>query len=322
MPVRNGEPYLDFAVASIVAQTFSNWELIAIDDSSTDTTLATLQKFAASDARIRVLSSGGTGIVDALNLGVAASRADLVARMDADDIAMPDRLARQTALMAANPALAAAGSSALKIDKKGNETGLFAVPTTPAAISAEMRVRNPFIHPTMIMRKAAVEKAGIYRPGCTYAEDYDLWLRLEETGSLANFAEPTVRFRVHGAQTSKTKRLKQRAATALARQAAWRRRDNKSEGADLANTLGECCAEMLSTRADDPDKILENDGGDLAVMLRLAHMRVPKQVVATLLKRMQSEAMLKKPWLLRLRLTLSGRRNYFAMSSNRGGSNS
>ncbi len=319
MPVRNGERYLALAVASIVEQTMADFELIAIDDGSNDASLAVLQRFAAADARVRVLSTVGTGIVAALNQGIAASRAELIARMDADDIAMPDRLERQIGLMAARPDVVAAGSAALKIDSAGNETGAFAVPTDSASISAEMMLRNPFIHPTMIMRKTAVDAAGRYRPGCTYAEDYDLWLRMAEVGVLANLAEPTLRFRVHSGQTSKTKRLAQRAAAALARQVATRRRSGNGEGVDMNNSLQECCAEYLSMRADDAVLFGGKESKDIAVMLRLVHLRLPQTTMALLLKRMSEEGRLDRSWLLRMRLAAGHVKEYLFAARHRDG---
>ena len=302
MPVRNGGRYLELAVASIIAQTMREWELIAIDDGSTDATMSILQRFAAADGRITVLSGEGTGIVAALNQGIAASRSELIARMDADDIAMPERLARQIELMAARPDLLASGSTAIRIDTFGKVTGLFSVPTDAFAISHEMMRRSPFIHPTMIIRRGALMAAGGYRPGCAYAEDYDLWLRMEEAGLLANLAEPTLWFRVHKEQTSQTKRLAQRAAAALARQAAIRRRSGMSEGVDMDNSLQECCAGYLSMRADDPANIGDNETKDLTVMLRFMHLRLPRQTVSRLLQRLGGETRHEKLWVLRMRL--------------------
>lgn len=319
MPVRNGERYLALAVTSIVEQSITNWELIAIDDGSTDATLAILQRFAKGDARIRVLTADGTGIVAALNQGIAGSRADLIARMDADDIAMPDRLARQIGFMDAHPGIGAVGSAAIRIDGAGEETGIVDVPTDAASIAAEMLRRNPFIHPTMMMRKAAVEAAGCYRSGCTYAEDYDLWLRMEEVGGLANLAGPTLRFRVHAAQTSNTKRLAQRAATALARQVALRRRSGRGEGVHMDRPMPGCCTEYLLMRVAEPVPFGESESNDVAVMLRFVHLQLPRRTVALLLKRLSGEGGLKRPWLLRLRLVAGRVGTYFVSTMHSGG---
>ncbi len=305
LPVRNGETYVELAVSSIISQTFQKWELIAIDDGSVDATLSILQRLAATEPRVRILATGGAGIVEALNQGILASNADLIARMDADDIALPDRLARQVNFMKENPSIVAAGGPAVKIDKAGNETGRIVVPTDASAIAEEMRWRNPFIHPTMILRKALVRQVGMYRNGCTYAEDYDLWLRLEETGALANLVEPTLLFRVHADQTSKTKRLQQRAATALARQSALRRRSGKGEGANMACALNQSCADFLLMRTGDETKITEVEAKDLSLILRFVCERLAWQTVQTLLERIQLEGKYKKSWLLRLRLTAS-----------------
>jgi glycosyltransferase involved in cell wall biosynthesis len=99
------------AVRSILSQTFQALELIVIDDGSSDSTPSILSALAATDGRIRLLSSGGRGIVEALNLGIGHSRSDLIARMDADDIAMPERLERQIQFMRSNTGVVASGSS-------------------------------------------------------------------------------------------------------------------------------------------------------------------------------------------------------------------
>ena len=302
MPVRNGAAFLGAAVESILAQSMPDWELIAVDDGSTDATLSMLQGFAAADGRITVKSSGGAGIVPALNLGIAAARAELIARMDADDIAMPSRLERQAAFMEANPGLAAAGSQAIKMDSYGKQTGLIDVPSGEEEITDQLKRRNPFIHPTMMMRKSAFLHAGGYRTGCTYAEDYDLWLRLEETGSLANLAKPTLLFREHSAQTSRKKRLAQRAASALARQLALRRRSGRGEGVTLERSLDQCCADYLSMRAAETADIGAAEAKELAVMLRFVHVRLARQTVARLVGRLCGEGGLKKGWILRLRI--------------------
>lgn len=304
MPVRNGGRYLKAAVDSILCQTLADIELIAIDDGSTDETQAVLQRFAESDARVTLLSTGGDGIVAALNLGVSACRAPLIARMDSDDIAMPNRLSLQVALMAANPALAGAGSQAIRINAEGREIGPFSVPADASSISDQLLLRNPFIHPTMILRKSAVGAVGGYRSCCAYAEDYDLWLRLAERGALTNLAEPTLWFREHASQTSRKKRLAQRAATALARQLAQRRREGLGEGIGQSQPMPESCAAYLVLRLADTAKIKGDEAKDLAVMLRFVHLLLPGQTGRLAAERIAREGGIKKATLLKLRLAI------------------
>src|SRR5688572_1074255 len=118
LPVRNGERHLFSAVKSIVAQTFEAWELIVIDDGSTDGTRDILSELARGDHRIRVLTMASGGLVSALNAGIVASRGELVARMDADDVALPHRLEQQVAEFSRRPSLVALGGQIVCIDRQ------------------------------------------------------------------------------------------------------------------------------------------------------------------------------------------------------------
>jgi glycosyltransferase involved in cell wall biosynthesis len=221
MPVRNGGSYLDSALASIRAQSFQEFEFLIVDDGSTDATPNVLARHAAEDARIRVLTAGGRGIVDALNQGLGAARSALVARMDADDAAEPNRIGRQVAEMEARPDLVLLGSAALRIDAQGRTIGTLAVETDPEPLAEAFRTRNPFLHPTVIMRRQAVEAAGGYRRQFTLAEDYELWTRLARLGALANLPDVLLRLRRHRNQSSHRHRREQRAVHALVRRTAW-----------------------------------------------------------------------------------------------------
>jgi glycosyltransferase involved in cell wall biosynthesis len=119
MPVRDGERFLQSAIDSVLAQSFTDFELIVIDDGSSDSTLAILAEAARRDPRIVVVSKGSMGIVAALNLGLAMARSPLVARLDADDIALPGRLARQVETMQRDPVLGVLGGFAELIDESG-----------------------------------------------------------------------------------------------------------------------------------------------------------------------------------------------------------
>ena len=221
MPVRNGGSYLDSALNSIRAQSFQEFEFVVVDDGSTDATPSVLARHAAGDARIRVLTAGGRGIVDALNQGLAAARGALVARMDADDVAEPHRIGRQVAEMEARPDLVLLGSAAVRIDAQGRTIGPLAVETDPERLAEALRSHNPFLHPTVIMRREAVEAAGGYRRQFTLAEDYELWTRLARLGTLANLPDVLLRLRRHRNQSSHSHRREQRAVHALVRRTAW-----------------------------------------------------------------------------------------------------
>jgi glycosyltransferase involved in cell wall biosynthesis len=148
MPVRNGTAYLPESVASIQSQDFPSFELLIIDDGSTDATSALLASFAAADPRIRVFHQPPQGIVAALNTGIAHAHAPYLARLDADDRARPGRLGRQVAFMAAHPEIGLLGTAAQVIDSAGNAVGRLTPPTAPAALARVLVRTNPFVPPS------------------------------------------------------------------------------------------------------------------------------------------------------------------------------
>ena len=231
MPVRNAARFLAEAVESILGQTFPNLELVAVDDGSEDASCDILRRYAASDSRIRLLGGPAVGIAEALNCGIRAARGALIARMDADDVARPERLARQAALMGADPAVAVLGSGCEIIDATGTVLRTVVLPTDPAAIRDELQRRNCIAHPTVLMRRDAVLAAGGYRGAFRHCEDWDLWLRLAERHPLRNLPEPLLRLREHAGQT------------------AWRELEPR-----LLAELGACAAARLRARGR-PDPV-------------------------------------------------------------------
>ncbi len=218
LPVYNTERYLREAVDSILTQTFTDFELILIDDGSTDRSGDICREYAGRDPRIVLIDRPNGGLVSALNEGIAKARAPLIARMDADDIAMPERFACQYAHMMKNPQIAVLGSAIRWIDETGQITGLGLYPLIPAESKDALKRGCSVAHPAVIMRKSAVLKAGGYRTAFIYAEDYDLWLRLVEQGhDISNLPQPLLKYRGHGANVSKVHQEKQVIATVLAR---------------------------------------------------------------------------------------------------------
>jgi hypothetical protein len=237
LPARDGGAYLADAVASILGQSFVDLELLLIDDGSRDGAVAALAPTAARDSRLRLLVNPGAGLVAALNYGLGQARAALVARMDADDVALPERLARQVAFLDASPVVALVGAQVAFIDASGAPTGERShFPTAPEEVAAALTTRGCVIrHPTIVARKAALVAAGGYRPACARAEDYDLWLRLSERARLANLPDTLLNYRVHGGQTSAGINLDQRFAHDLALLAARARRAGQLDPLDGAS---------------------------------------------------------------------------------------
>lgn len=199
MPVRDAALTLPACLESVRAQHGVGWRLLAIDDHSRDGSRRILHEAMRSDSRIRVLSNPGRGIVSALNAGLAATRSEFVARMDADDLMTPDRLAAQHAHMAADTGLAVLGCRVRQFPAATEGARHYLEwqnrCCTPADIDAEIYVEAPFAHPSVMFRRAAVVAAGGYRDG-DFPEDYELWLRLHARGvRMAKLARTLVYWR-------------------------------------------------------------------------------------------------------------------------------
>ena len=218
LPVYNAEAYVREAVESILAQSFTDFELILINDGSTDGSGAILRDLAAHDTRIVLVERPNNGFISALNEGIERARADLIARMDADDVAMPERFALQYARMIEEPELAVLGGSMRLMDKAGNIIGLTEYPLTPKETARSVEDGCPVSNATVIMRRDAVLKTGGYRRAFLYCEDYDLWLRMSELGyAIANLPQPLLNCRKHDTNVSAVHWEVQGSGTSLAR---------------------------------------------------------------------------------------------------------
>lgn len=188
LPVRNEEKFLPQALHSLFRQTMTSWELIAVDDGSTDGTAAILAEAARRDPRVRVLRPAQRGLVPALNAGLAVCRSPLVARMDGDDISHPRRLELQSAFLAADPSIGLLASAFRNFPRSHLRSGMLAYETWQNGLAShdqiirDLFVESPFVHPSVMFRKEAVLAGGGYRD-MGWAEDYDLWLRLAAAGT-------------------------------------------------------------------------------------------------------------------------------------------
>jgi glycosyltransferase involved in cell wall biosynthesis len=190
MGVHNGVPWVVEAVASLLRQTAGDLELIVVDDGSTDATASVLT--AIGDRRVRIERQPHQGLTRALIRGLALARAPLVARLDADDLAAPEWLARQRAFLAAHPDVGLLGTGAREVDPSGREVAVVRPPEDDGAIRRALIRRNPFVHSSVLMRRALVEASGGYDPAFEVAQDYDLWMRMSRLTRLANLAESLV----------------------------------------------------------------------------------------------------------------------------------
>lgn len=204
LPAYNVEKYVVSAVESVLDQTERDFELIAVDDGSTDNTAKILQHLARRDRRVKVISRPNTGIVGALNEAIAASSAPLLARMDGDDICLPNRFRRQLEYMTRHPEVVLLGTNVMVMDADGDDVApLKDLKFDHEAIdSALLRFGWPLVHPSVMMRREAVEAVGAYKPGTFPHEDHDLFLRLAEVGKLTALPEVLLRYRRHSTSVS------------------------------------------------------------------------------------------------------------------------
>jgi glycosyltransferase involved in cell wall biosynthesis len=225
LPVHDAERYLAEAVESILGQTFPDFELLAIDDGSRDGSAALLERYARRDPRVRLVRRAHAGLVATLNAGLALARGELVARMDADDVALPRRLELQVARLDLDPDLLCVGGAYEVIDARGRRIDLVRPPEAPEQIlAAALEGRSPICHPAALYRRDRVIAVGGYDVAAPVAQDYDLWLRLMDVGRLANLSEVVLRLRYHAGSVSEREQAKQMAYASRLCEAARRRR--------------------------------------------------------------------------------------------------
>ncbi|MBA2641749.1 MAG: glycosyltransferase, partial [Actinobacteria bacterium] len=210
LAVRDGRRYLDQAVQSLLRQTLAEVELLVVDDASTDDTPELLARIR--DPRLTVFrNETRRGLASSLNLALDNARGRYVARLDADDVAMPDRLERQLAHMRAHPEVAVLGSAVLDVDDQGRVGGLHEMPRGFAEVRWSALFSSPHFHPTVLVDRDVLERHGFrYDVGFEESEDYDLWTRLLAVAEGDNLPEPLVLYRVHAGQASQRRRPLQR----------------------------------------------------------------------------------------------------------------
>jgi len=218
LPVRNGMPFLPQAIDSLLAQTFDDFEILAIDDGSTDDTANYLR--GLTDPRLRVLSPGGLGLAAALNAGLAAARGRYIARQDADDWSLPERFGLQVRYLDAHDEVTLVATRAWFVDGKGLPvdnawTRTVQSQQDPAQSADQILRMMPLTccltHGSVMMRAEALRAAGGYDQAMVPAEDYDLWLRLLPAHKLVKLPHRAYVYRVHGDQSSTARRADQMA---------------------------------------------------------------------------------------------------------------
>ena len=214
MPAYNSERYLTPAVKSILAQTFTDFELIIVDDASTDQTPDIIHRFAQRDHRVRSLEQpANLGMSAARNRGIEASTGKYIAAMDSDDVSLPERFAKQIDYLHSNPEIGVLGTGALAVDEGLNPMHPFDLPEKHSLIAINLFIASFLIHPTTMTSRALLESVGAYQPSLRTAGDTELWSRLLYRTRFANLTETLLLYRRHAGQqhTNRNDRMKRQA---------------------------------------------------------------------------------------------------------------
>ena len=197
LPVRNGGRWLEETIQSLEDQTFKDFELLVIDDGSTDNGIEIIKQ--SNLQHIRVIPGPQQGLAKALALGVNEAKTEIIFRQDQDDISLPSRFQLQYNFLEENKDHAAVGSNATKIDEKGKKKGVIKSPNKSKAIEMYFNLSNPLVHSSMAFRKSAVFAAGNYWSPSSdpFPEDFHLWSRLIKKGEIANLPSILIMYRIH-----------------------------------------------------------------------------------------------------------------------------
>lgn len=277
MTVHNGARFLPQTLESLSAQTLIQHEVVIVDDGSTDDTPQILAAYCLTDRRLRVFRRDQrSGVANALNFGLARCRSELVARADADDLYMRERLERQAHFLAVNPAVGVLSSSFVRIDEAGATKSVCAALTGSDQISFEMLFANCLLHPGTMFRKRIVEEANGYDPRYWTAQDSELWMRLRARTLMENLPEILVQYRVHEKSLTKTRGTEgERLSLSVPARA-------QSEYLGIDRSVEEVRANVRLYQAYSPLGIDDVRRGlaDLRILFAAARRREPAAVIA------------------------------------------
>ncbi|QQS26905.1 glycosyltransferase [bacterium] len=212
MSVYNGEKYLREAIDSILNQIFTDFEFIIINDGSTDDTLKIIKDY--KDPRIVLISRKNKGLVASLNEGIKKARGKYIARMDADDISLPERFEKQVEYLEGHPEIDLVASQIQTFYNNRDELIVYK-PITSYEIYYLLGAGSIIAHPSVIMRKNAVKKTGLYKQAMWPAEDYDLWSRIVNKSNAHNLPEVLLRYRINSQGISDTNKELQNQQTVI-----------------------------------------------------------------------------------------------------------
>ena len=195
MPFHNSERFIHESVSSILSQTYQNFELITVNDASTDKSLSIVKAF--QDPRVKIINNlKQLGVAAALNRGLRFAKGQLIARMDADDIALRNRFSVQVEFLRQHPDIVLTGTWVTVINEQGRKIKIKKLPEDSEEIKNQILRWNPFIHSSVMMKKSVLRSVGKYNELYNGAEDYDLFLRISRSFKTANINQPLLQYRI------------------------------------------------------------------------------------------------------------------------------
>jgi cellulose synthase/poly-beta-1,6-N-acetylglucosamine synthase-like glycosyltransferase len=239
----NVERFLAESIESILGQTFREFEFIIVDYGSTDSSKDIVMRYAEKDPRVRLHEIPHCGLGEARNAACALAGGRYIAMMDADDVALPERLQLELDFMEKHPNVGLLGGAVQWINARGQALYVGRVPTDDKQLRRSLAIHCPFWQPTVLLRKEAFDRSGGYREAFAPAEDYDLWLRVTEHFQCANLDEIVLEYRMHAQQISVRKKKQQTLGILAAQRSAAMRQEGK---ADPFNSVGVITPEILT----------------------------------------------------------------------------
>ena len=223
MSVYNGEKYLNEAIDSILGQTFKDFEFSIINDGSTDRTAKVLKSY--QDPRIKIINNEkNIGLTKSLNKGLKMAKGNYIARQDADDISMPERLKKEVEFLEQNRNVGLVGTDYFMINEKGEAVHIVKCLNGSRELKTKLLEGNQFGHGSVILRRECIDKVGTYREEFKFAQDYDFYLRIAEVYDVANISEPLYKWRINIGSVSVKKKVLQDKYALLAIELAKERR--------------------------------------------------------------------------------------------------
>jgi glycosyltransferase involved in cell wall biosynthesis len=274
MPVRDGEQFLAEAIESILAQTLTDFEFLIIDDGSMDSSRAIILGY--DDPRIRLLANDRhVGVTRSLNRGIQEARGRYLARMDADDASMRERLEKQVAHLEANPDCAVVTSFAQIIGSDSERMGEHCGDVSAEELDRALQLQNRLVHGAVMMRTDVVRQLGAYDEAMRHSQDYDLWLRISDEYAIHTLPEFLYSWRSHDRGISSVHADEQERYAILAREAALLRRMDRVLGALAEGQLGALeGTRIVLRRMRDEDEFRASNRGRRDLLSRLRN-RIP-----------------------------------------------